>query len=395
MNKPLITVILPIYNVESYIEECLNSLLNQTIGHEKLEVLMVNDCSTDNTAEIMNQYSQKYPHFKSIHLEENTGAPGKPRNIGIEKATGEYLIFLDPDDYIPYDAYEALYQVANENKSDFVMGKMVSFDDEDGREYEHITFKNYLLHKQYLNVDIKSVPFFLQVKTAVYLKLVKTAFIKKHNISFVEGMKNGEDKYYDMQLFTKAAKFSYIPKVIYMYRARNDAKNLSLTQRDIVSTVENDVKAAKLVKPMLGSEEYTYFQINALRSLLWKLCDPDFNRLQMDTKLYLINLVKDVIKGYDKKLIEKYLKLEGPFISLIDKGYIDEALEYNKMLVSRRWWYKQGTELQAEYKIHAKIRKSYSGKMTKILRSRNFKLKQLIKRRYVNESQHSSTLAGK
>jgi hypothetical protein len=198
-----------------------------------------------------------------------------------------------------------------------------------------------------------------------------------------------------MQLFTKATKFSYIPKVIYMYRARNDAKNLSLTQRDIVSTVENDVKAAKLVKPMLGSEEYTYFQINALRSLLWKLCDPDFNRLQMDTKLYLISLVKDVIKGYDKKLIEKYLKLEGPFISLIDKGYIDEALEYNKMLVSRRWWYKQGIELQAEYKKHAKIRKSYSWKMTKILRSRNFKLKQLIKRRYINESQHSSTLAGK
>ncbi|MEK1831906.1 hypothetical protein AAAC51_32475 [Priestia megaterium] len=129
-----------------------------------------------------------------------------------------------------------------------------------------------------------------------------------------------------------------------------------------MSTVENDVKAAKLVKPMLGSEEYTYFQINALRSLLWKLCDPDFNRLQMDTKLYLINLVKGVIKGYDKKLIEKYLKLEGPFISLIDKGYIDEALEYNKMLVSRRWWYKQGIELQAEYKNTLKSEKAIHGK---------------------------------
>lgn len=394
MKKPLISVILPIYNVESYIEECLDSLLNQTIGHEKLEVLMVNDCSTDNTAEIIDRYAAMYPHFKAIHLEENTGAPGKPRNIGIEKATGKYLIFLDPDDYIPLDAYENLYRVAKEKNSDFVMGKMVSFDDEDGRQYEHITFKNYLLHKQYYNVNIEQAPFFLQVKTAVYLKLVKTSFIKRHRISFIEGMKNGEDKYYDMQLFTKAKQFSYIPKVIYMYRARNDEKNLSLTQRDIVSTVENDVKAAKLVKPLLDEKSYSYFQINALRSLLWKICDPDFNKLDRDAKLHLINLAKDVIVGYDKNIVEKYMALEEPFLSLISKGYIDEALEYNSMLISRRWWYKQGIKLQARYKKEAKIRKSFSWKITKILRNRGFKVKKLIKRRYVDEGKHSSTVTG-
>ncbi|AWD66040.1 MULTISPECIES: glycosyltransferase family 2 protein [Priestia] len=395
MKKPLISVILPIYNVENYIEECLESLVNQTIGHEKLEVLMVNDCSTDNTAKIIDEYAARFPHFKAIHLPENTGAPGKPRNVGIEQATGKYLIFLDPDDYIPLDAYESLYQVAHENNSDFVMGKMISFDEEDGREYEHVTFKNYLLQKQYYNVTIKDAPFFLQVKTAVYLKLVKTSFIKNHGISFIEGMKNGEDKYYDMQLFTKAKKFSYIPKVIYMYRARNDEKNLSLTQRDIVSTVENDVKAAKLVKPLLNDESYAYFQINALRSLLWKICDPDFNRLEWETRLYLIHLVTDVVKDYDKRLVEKYLALEEPFLSLINKGYIQEALEYNKMLASRRWWYKQGRELQIEYRKHSKIRKSFSWKITKFLRNRNIRLKQLIKRRYINEGKRSHNFAGK
>lgn len=93
MKKPLISVILPIYNVEMYIEECLNSLVNQTIGVENLEVIMVNDCSTDSTKSIMDKYSEKYSNFISIHLEKNTGSPSTPKNIGVEQATGEYLIF--------------------------------------------------------------------------------------------------------------------------------------------------------------------------------------------------------------------------------------------------------------------------------------------------------------
>lgn len=70
MKKPLISVILPIYNVEMYIEECLNSLINQTIGVENLEVIMVNDCSTDSTKSIMDKYSEIYSNFISIHLEK-------------------------------------------------------------------------------------------------------------------------------------------------------------------------------------------------------------------------------------------------------------------------------------------------------------------------------------
>ncbi|WP_198957698.1 glycosyltransferase family 2 protein [Bacillus mycoides] len=392
MKKPLISVILPIYNVEMYIEECLATLINQTIGVENLEVIMVNDCSTDGTSKIIDDYAQRYKNFKAIHMKKNSGAPGTPRNIGIKNATGKYLIFLDPDDYIPLDAYESLYNVVREYDSDFVMGKMTSFNEIDNFQYEHVTFKNYLLQKHYFNVDIKNVPFFLQVKTAVYLKLVKTSFLKKHNISFIEGMKNGEDKYYDMQLFTKAKKFSYIPKSIYMYRVRNDDKNLSMTQRDIFSTVSNDVKAATVIKPMLKEEEYKYFQVNALRSVLWKVCDPDFNRLPVGKQKELIDLISFVIKDYDPNIVKKYLTLEEPLLSLIDKGYIEDALEYNNLLVSRRWWYKKGIDLQKVYRQQQKIRRSFSWKITKYLRNKSFKLKDIVKRRFLNESKHSRNL---
>ncbi|WP_242144835.1 MULTISPECIES: glycosyltransferase family 2 protein [unclassified Bacillus cereus group] len=391
MKKPLISVILPIYNVEKYIVECLESLVNQTIGVENLEVIMVNDCSTDGTGAILDQYALKYDNFKVIHLEKNCGAPGKPRNIGIDLAKGKYLIFMDPDDYIPADAYETLFNVAEEYKSDFVMGKMRSFNDSDGVQGEHTTFRHYLLQKYYYNVDIKRVPFFMQVKTAIILKLVRTSFVRKNKIYFIEGMRNGEDKYYDAQLFTKAKQFSYIPQVVYMYRSRNDEGNLSLTQQNIMSTVVNDVKSFQMIKTTLDKEQYNYFQVNVLRSILWKVCDPDFNRLRMNEKKELMNLIREVIKDYDKNIVKKYLLWEEPLLSLIAKGCIEEAIDYNGMLISRRWWYKKGTELQKKYKKQMAIRDSFSWKITKPLRNRNFKIVNVIKGRFLNEDKRSGT----
>lgn len=124
MDYPLISVVLPVYNVEAYVEECLESIISQTLGFEKIEVILVNDCSTDGTATILDKYAERFKNIRVIHLTENCGAPGKPRNIGINEAKGEYIIFLDPDDYIPADAYEKLYKVMEKNNSDFVMGKM-------------------------------------------------------------------------------------------------------------------------------------------------------------------------------------------------------------------------------------------------------------------------------
>ncbi|MCP1166352.1 glycosyltransferase [Bacillus sp. 1813sda1] len=394
MKKPLISVILPIYNVEMYIEECLSSLVHQTIGVENLEVIMVNDCSTDNTGKVLDQYAENYNNFKAIHLEKNCGAPGKPRNIGIDIAKGKYLIFMDPDDYIPADAYETLFNIAEEYKSDFVMGKMESFNDSDGSTFQHSTFKHYLLQKPYMNTNIEVSPFFLQVKTAITLKLVRTAFVRQHKISFIEGMRNGEDKFYDVQLFTKAKKFSYIPQNVYKYRARDDDRNLSLTQQDILSSVENDVQSVNAIKPKLNDKEYSYFQVNALRSILWKICDPDFNKLSIEEKKRLINLVKRVVDGYDIEIVKKYLVWEEPFLSLIEKNYINEALAYNSMLISRRWWLKQGTELQQRYRKQTAIRNSFSWRITKFLRNRNFKLKDIIKGRFLNETKRSNTITG-
>ena len=106
-----VSVIIPVYNAQDYLERCLFSVCNQTL--EDIEIICVNDASTDKSINILNQYAQKYSNIKVIDCKVN-GGESKARNIGLEKATGEYLGFVDNDDEIDLDFYEKLYKKAKE-----------------------------------------------------------------------------------------------------------------------------------------------------------------------------------------------------------------------------------------------------------------------------------------
>ena len=116
-----VSVIIPVYNADKYLKTAIESVINQTFGFENIELIIVNDKSSDNTRSIIEEYSSKYENIIDIHLDKNSGYPGKPRNVGIEKASAPYLIFLDADDeYLP-EAFQIYYDMIIKEKSDFVM----------------------------------------------------------------------------------------------------------------------------------------------------------------------------------------------------------------------------------------------------------------------------------
>lgn len=118
-----ISIILPIFNVGPHLKGGIDSLINQTIGKENLEIIMVNDCSTDGSDKIIDEYAEKYECCRAIHHETNSGGAHTPRNTGIEASTGDYIMFLDPDDrYVP-DACERLYNAAKENDVDLAFAR--------------------------------------------------------------------------------------------------------------------------------------------------------------------------------------------------------------------------------------------------------------------------------
>ena len=124
-----ISVIIPVYNGAKYLRECLDSVVNQTLGIENIEVIVVDDSSTDNSVDIINEYASKYPSFKLIKQEPNQGS-GPARNLGLKHVTNDYVTYLDCDDYISLDAYEKALNIFNKDSSvDLVMYKWEEFNE--------------------------------------------------------------------------------------------------------------------------------------------------------------------------------------------------------------------------------------------------------------------------
>ena len=118
--NPELSVVIPIFNGEKYLKECLDSILNQSISLDRLEIIAVNDNSNDRSLEILNEYSSKYPNFKIISNNENLGA-GKSRNIAINEVKTDYLTFLDCDDFISPNAYEDSLVKIKDNDADLLI----------------------------------------------------------------------------------------------------------------------------------------------------------------------------------------------------------------------------------------------------------------------------------
>ena len=127
-----ISVIIPVYNAENFLNECLNSIINQT--YENLEIICINDGSTDNSLNILKKFSKKDTRIK-IFTTDNCGQ-GSARNLGLNNASGEYISFIDADDWIRLDTYEILYSKIYQSDLDLLFFQMINFIDSTGEFIE-------------------------------------------------------------------------------------------------------------------------------------------------------------------------------------------------------------------------------------------------------------------
>lgn len=172
-----ISVIIPVYNAENTIKNAINSVINQTIGFENIELILVDDKSCDDSKQIIQDYSNKFDNIKSIFFKKNTGSPSKPRNVGIENATAPYLMFLDSDDEYFKNYCEVLYNSIVDNNVDIV----------------NSNHSSKLNNEIYIPKYIETINFIEQTcddTEKLFLKLTcwgnifNTSFIKENNIKF-------------------------------------------------------------------------------------------------------------------------------------------------------------------------------------------------------------------
>lgn len=254
-----VSVIVPIYNVEKYLEKCLESLINQTL--QEIQIILVNDGSMDGSGAIAKIYAQKYTD-KVLYLEKENGGLSDARNYGIPYAKGQYIAFLDSDDYIERNAYEEMYNKAIAENGDYVECDFIWEYPDKNKIDKIIPYSN---KKEMLT----------NVRVVAWNKLIKKEIIEKNNIYFPKGLRY-EDIEFTYTLIPYLDKCLHVDKEFIHYTQRdNSIANVQNEKTSEIFTILDNVikyyKKYNLYDEYKDELEYNYTRI-LLCSSLKRMC---------------------------------------------------------------------------------------------------------------------------
>ena len=217
-----VSIVVPIYNVEKYLRECLDSAVNQTL--DDIEIICVNDGSTDSSKDILKEYEKMYSNL--IVIDQKNKGLGGARNTGINNARGKYIYFLDSDDYIELDAMQICYEECEKNRLDILTFDAECFYD---KEYSgYLMNEDYDRRSKLDNEIITGREFYIKsnkknvYKAPVWLNVYKLKFIKDNSLFFIEDMIH-EDEVHTFESLLEAKRVKYINNKFFKRRFRNDS----------------------------------------------------------------------------------------------------------------------------------------------------------------------------
>lgn len=317
-----LSIIVPVYNVENYIVECLESLINQTL--DPIEIIVVDDGSKDSSIEkIKNMIDGD--RVKLI-VQENKGLSGA-RNTGLKVAKGEYIAFVDSDDYIGLDtAYEEMYDIAIKEGSEIVAGNCIRFY-EDGREEKQE--RNMAFFKE---SPMKAEEFFFnslesnRVYAPVWFNIYKREFLEKNNLYFMEGVLH-EDEEFTPRALLKATKVSIYDEDFYMYRQREGS---------IMNSGKNIKHATDMLK-ICGSLNKKIDEIHDER-LKRRFANYLCSRILTQIYFYRLDKIdnEDIFKLLDRDYYGKNVKIRKHLLKISPKLYCSVENIYRSVTGKRK-----------------------------------------------------------
>ena len=223
MNKIKLSIVAAVYNLEDYLPRCLDSLVNQTL--EEIEIICVDDGSTDSAPQIIDDYAKKYPDkVKAFH--KPNGGEFTTRNYGLERATGEYVTFVDTDDYVESNWAEKLYKAAKENNADMAVCGFERIDLDTGKVVsKNMTNFGYTV-KEINNKD----DFMVFINPAPWNKIYRLEMVKEQRFLNFRGF---NDMIFLASSYTKVKKIAFVPDVLYHYFLRYDSQIHNVNKQDV------------------------------------------------------------------------------------------------------------------------------------------------------------------
>lgn len=300
MNK--ISIVIPIYNVEKYLPQCLDSVINQT--HQNLEIILVNDGSTDSCGEIGEEYAAKDPRIKVIHKEN--GGLSDARNAGIKVATGEYIAFIDSDDFVAVDFCEKLLETLLENTADVAECDFLAFEnDRDLEKFSTDTKEKIEVFETEAALELLMKEYF---KQTVWNKLYRREVLG--DFEFPVGKIN-EDEFWTYKVFGNAKKIVKIPDVMYFYRQQEGsimAQQYSIKRLDGLTALQERIDYMKENFPNLENLAIKIFSFASL----WHYQKID-KHSEIDQEMIYRKKIVACVKAYNKRSIFKPWKIKEVF----------------------------------------------------------------------------------
>lgn len=316
----LISVIIPVYNVEKYLEQCLDSVINQNL--QDIEIICVDDGSTDNSPSILEKFSSKDNRIK-IFSKEN-GGQASARNLGIKKAKGKYIAFVDSDDFIKEDMFVKLYDVAENNNLDIAMCKIALYDDNTGNIDENAwyyklgVFGNF--NKKIFNHN-DTREFTCEISVTPYNKIYKTSLLQENNILFPEGLIFEDEKFF-YDVYLRAKRVSLLDDFLYYYRTNRKGSTVDISKENDYSDI---ISIYKLIRQTFKeTDNYENYKV----LLANRLIHLEFSRFTQTSAKY-----KEQFFNKMKEDLSEVLKDEV----IYDNLSLNIKTRVNKLLNSKNY----------------------------------------------------------
>lgn len=293
MNK-LVSIIIPVYNSEKYLKECISSFLAQT--YSNIELILIDDGSSDNSFEIMKKYREKYGKKFLIYTQENQGI-AKTRNRGIQYANGTYIMFSDNDDYVENDYVETLVKEIEKDNADMVVCSCRKVDEKHNTIYEQKLTKDEWSRFRLI---------------APWARIIKKDFIVQKQLEFGE-FKLGEDSFFAVTAYNESSNIKTIPYIGYNWVQHPTSMSNTVQKRGIASPVpclEALIGRNKELKN-ISKDCFEYFIIKFIVWNLYYICDDvRYSELKKLDKEYF-NWLKEQYPEYEKNELVSFFKPDG------------------------------------------------------------------------------------
>lgn len=293
---PKVSIIVPTFNVEQYLDECLESIRRQTL-HD-IEVICINDGSTDDSLSILKKYAEKDERF--VIIDKENGGYGKAMNIGLERASGEYIGIVEPDDFVPLHMYEDLYAVASENRLDFVKADFYRFTTDANTKNMHLIYNRLDKEGIYYNVIVNpsETPYITKFTMNTWSGIYSRKFIEQYHIRHNETPgASFQDNGFFWQTFIYAKRAMFLDKPYYMNR--RDNPNSSVNSKEKVYSINIEYDFIRDILMQKGNEE------------LWERFKGYYNLKRYDNYMFTISRIADAYKReYIDRISKEYKRAE-------------------------------------------------------------------------------------